>query len=100
LSLSDEKSELIKNDLLKQAVVNAKSKADIAASALGLKIRGIKSIIIEGVDGISPPPQPQPFLSKEAMAAAAAPETGPPPTPIIAGEQQVTSGVTTLFLVS
>jgi hypothetical protein len=28
---------------LKQAVVNAKSKADIAASDLGLKVRGIKS---------------------------------------------------------
>jgi uncharacterized protein len=63
-SLSDEKSELIKNDLLKQAVVNAKSKADIAASALGLKVIGVKSIIIEGVDGIPPPPQPQPFLAK------------------------------------
>jgi uncharacterized protein YggE len=95
-SLSDEKFELIKNDLLKQAVVNAKSKANIAAYALGLKVRGIKSIIIEGVDGIPPPPQP--FLAKEAMAAAA-PEAGPP-APIIAGEQQVTSSVTTVFLVS
>ena len=94
-SLSDEKFELIKNDLLKQAVVNAKSKANIAAYALGLKVRGIKSIIIEGVDGIPPP---QPFLAKEAMAAAA-PEAGPP-APIIAGEQQVTSSVTTVFLVS
>jgi uncharacterized protein len=96
-SLSDEKSELIKNDLLKQAVVNAKSKADIAASALGLKVIGVKSIIIEGVDGIPPTPQPQPFLAKEVMAAAA-PEAGPP-TPIIAGEQQVTSSVSTVFLV-
>jgi uncharacterized protein len=96
-SLSDEKSELIKNDLLKQAVVNAKSKADIAASALGLKVIGVKSIIIEGVDGIPPTPQPQPFLAKEVMAAAA-PEAGPP-TPIIRGEQQVTSSVSTVFLV-
>jgi uncharacterized protein len=96
-SLSDEKSELIKNDLLKQAVANAKSKADIAASALGLKVIGVKSIIIEGVDGIPPPPQPQPFLAKEAMAAAA-PEAGSP-TPIIAGEQQVTSSVSTVFLI-
>ena len=65
------------------------------AYALGLKVRGIKSIIIEGVDGIPPP---QPFLAKEAMAAAA-PEAGPR-APIIAGEQQVTSSVTTVFLVS
>jgi uncharacterized protein len=96
-SLSDEKSELIKNNLLKQAVVNAKSKADIAASALGLRVIGVKSIIIEGVDVIPPLPPPQPFLAKEATTAAA-PEAGPP-TPIIAGEQQVTSSVTTVFLV-
>jgi uncharacterized protein YggE len=95
-SLSDEKSELIKNDLLKQAVANAKSKADIAASALGLKVIGVKSIIIEGIDEFPPSP-PQPFLAKEAVGATA-PEAGPP-TPIIAGEQQVTSSVTTAFLV-
>jgi uncharacterized protein len=95
-SLSDEKSELIKDDLLNQAVANAKSKADTAASALGLKVIGVKSIIIEGVDGIPPLP-PQPFLAKEVIAAAA-PEDGPS-TPIIAGEQQVTSTVSTVFLV-
>jgi uncharacterized protein len=94
-SLSDEKSELIKNDLLKQAVANAKSKADIAASALGLKVIGVKSITIEGVDGIPPPP-PQPFLAKEATDAAA---SAAPPTPIIAGEQQVTSSVGIAFLI-
>jgi uncharacterized protein len=93
-SLSDEKSELIKDDLL--TVANAKNKADIAASALGLKVIGVKSIIIEGVDGIPPLP-PQPFLAKEVIAAAA-PEDGPS-TPIIAGEQQVTSTVSTVFLV-
>ena len=46
-SLSDEKSKLIKNDLLKQAVADAKNKASIAASALGLKVIGVKSIIID-----------------------------------------------------
>src|SRR5215208_5173446 len=95
-SLSDEKSELVKNDLLRQAVANAKNKADTAASALGLKVIGVKSIIIEGVDGIPPLP-PQPFLAKEVIAVAA-PEDGPS-TPIIAGEQQVTSTVSTVFLV-
>jgi len=55
-----------------------------------------KSIIIEGVDGIPPLP-PQPFLAKEVIAVAA-PEDGPS-TPIIAGEQQVTSTVSTVFLV-
>jgi uncharacterized protein len=94
-SLSDEKSELIKNDLLKQAVANAKSKADIVASALGLKVTGAKSIIVEGIDGI--PPSPQPFLAREAIGAAAS-EAGPP-TPIITGEQQVVSNVNIAFLI-
>jgi uncharacterized protein YggE len=94
-SLSDKKSELIKNDLLKQAVANAKSKADIAASALGLGVIGVKSLIIEGVDGIPPSP-PQPFLAKQAIVAAQ--EDGPP-TPIIAGEQQVTSSVNIAYLI-
>ena len=95
-SLSDEKSELVKNDLLKQAVTNAKNKADIAASALGLKVIGVKSIIIEGVDGIPPLPPP-PFLAKEAVGTAA-PEAGPP-TPIVVGEQQVTTDVNIAFFI-
>jgi uncharacterized protein len=95
-SLSDEKSELIKNDLLKQAVANAKSKADIAASALGLKVIGVKSVNVERVDGISPLPS-QPLFEREAVGAAA-PEAGPP-TPIIAGEQQITSSVGIAFLI-
>jgi uncharacterized protein YggE len=95
-SLSDEKSELIKNDLLKQAVTNAKSKADIAASALGLKVIGVKSVNVERVDGISPLPS-QPLFKREAVGAAA-PEAGPP-TPIIAGEQQITSSIGIAFLI-
>jgi uncharacterized protein len=96
-SLSDEKSKLIKNDLLKQAVANAKSKADIAASALGLNVIGVKSINIDSVGGFPPSP-PQPFLAQETAGAAAAPAVGPP-TPIIAGEQEVTSSVDITFLV-
>ena len=94
-SLSGEKSEPIKNDLLKQAVTNAKSKADIAASALGLKVIGVRSVAIEGLD-IIPPSPPQPLFAKET--AGAAPEAGPP-TPIIAGEQEVTSSVNIVFLI-
>ena len=96
-SLSDEKSEAIKNDLLKQGVANAKSKADIAASALGLNVIGVKSINIESIGGFPPSP-PQPFLAREAADIAATPLAGPP-TPIIAGEQEVTSSVDIVFLI-
>jgi uncharacterized protein len=95
-SLSDEKSELIKNDLLKQAVTNAKGKADIAASALGLNVTGVKSINIEPVNGFPPSP-PEPLMAREA-AGTAAPTAGLP-TPIIAGEQEVTSRVNIVFLI-
>jgi uncharacterized protein YggE len=94
-SLSDARSEVIKNDLLKQAIANAESKADIATSALGLKVIGVKSISIEALGGF-PPSTLQPFFAKEA-AEAAAPTTGSP-TPIIAGEQEVTSTIDIVFL--
>jgi uncharacterized protein len=93
-SLSDEKSERIENDLLRQAVEDAQNKASIAASALGLKVAGVESVNIEGVDEIPLYP-PQPYFAEEA---AAAPEAGLP-TPIIAGEQQVTSSVSIMFLI-
>jgi uncharacterized protein len=95
-SLSDERSEAIKNDLLKQAVANAESKADIAASALGLNVIGVKSINIESIGGLPPSP-PQPLFARESVEAAA--PTGGPPTPIIAGEQEVTSSVNIIFLI-
>ena len=93
-SLSHERSDAIKNDLLKQAVANANDKADIAASALGLKVLGVKSINIESIGGFPPTP-PQPFFARESVEAAA--PTGGPPTPIIAGEQAVSSSVDIVF---
>jgi uncharacterized protein YggE len=89
--LSDEKSELIKNNLLIQAIEDAQDKANIAASALGLNVMGVKSVNIEGVDGIPPP---QPYYAGEAGIA------GPPiPTPIIAEDQEVTSSVGIVFFI-
>ena len=81
---------------MKQAVANAKNKADIATSALGLKVTGVKSIIIEGLDIIPPMPS-QPFFARET-AGADAPDAGPP-TPIIAGEHEVRSDVNIAFLI-
>jgi len=95
-SLSDEKSELIENDLLKQAVEDAQNKADIAASALGLKVVGVESVNIEAIDKI-PLYSPQRYFAEEAVGTAS-PEAGYS-TPIIAGEQQVTSSVNVVFLI-
>jgi uncharacterized protein len=89
--LSDKKSELVKNDLMRQAIIDAKNKSDIAASALGLEVVGVRSIVIEGIDGI-PVPQ-QSFFANEAT-----PRVNPPP--IIVGDQKVTSSVNITFLIN
>jgi uncharacterized protein len=94
-SLSDAKSEAIRNDLLKQAVTSAKGKAEIAASALGLNLTGVKSINIESINGFTPP---EPLMARETVAEATAPTAGSP-TPIIAGEQEVTASVHIVFLI-
>lgn len=95
-SLSDERSEFIKNDLLKLAVADAQNKANIAASALGLNVTGVESVNIEGADNIPPYP-PQPYFAEDASGATSSERDLP--TPIIAGEQQVTSSVSIVFLI-
>ena len=65
-SLSNQKSEEMKNSLLKDAIDSAKIKADIAASAAGLKVIGVKSIIV-GEAGSSPP---VPVYSAKALEGA------------------------------
>jgi uncharacterized protein YggE len=74
-----------------------KGKANIAATALGLNVIGVKSINIESIGGFPPSP-PQPFLAQETAGKAA--PTGGPPTPIIPGEQEATSSVSIIFLLA
>ncbi len=90
-SLSNQKSDEMKNSLLKDAIDNAKTKADIAASAAGLKVIGVKSIIV-GEAG-SPPP-PVPVYSAKAFDGAAA-----LPTPITSGQQEISASVSIVYLI-
>src|SRR6478672_9678891 len=89
-SLSNQKSEEIKNSLLKDAIDNAKTKADIAANAAGLKVIGVKSIIV-GEAGSSPP---VPVYSAKALDGAAASST-----PIISGQQEISASVSIVYLI-
>jgi len=93
-SLSDEKIRNTENILLKQALENARNKAGIAASALGLKeVIGVESINLSvGY------PVPEPLLEQETLESAA-PTTpsGAPATPIISGQQEVTANVDVVF---
>ena len=89
-SLSNQKSEEIKNSLLKDAIDSAKIKADIAATAAGLKVIGVKSIIV-GEAGSSPP---VPVYSAKALDGAAASST-----PIISGQQEISASVSIVYLI-
>lgn len=90
-SVSDKKLEGIKNELLKEAIGNAGEKADIAASALGLKIDGIKTVNID---------QATPFFTGPTLYAAESSKIDgvSAPTPIISGEQQISMSVSIIFL--
>jgi uncharacterized protein len=90
-TLSDKKLAEIKNGLIKLAIDDARNKANFAASALGLKVMGVRSIT---VNEFASTPQPMPFgLQKLSVPAPAG------GTPIISGQQQVWESVSITFLV-
>lgn len=93
-SLSESKMTEIKNSLLKDAIDNAKAKADIAASAAGLKVIGVKSISV-GQPVIAPPPIP--LYRAEALDGAG---VAAPSTPIISGQQEVSATVDVIYLLA
>lgn len=90
-SLSDKKLDEIKKELLIDAIENAKEKADIAASALGHKIVGIRTASIDQVTPFFPGPVPYATESLKNEAFA-------PSTPILTGEQQISLNVEIVFL--
>ena len=89
-TISDKRLDETKNSLIKQAIDNARAKADIAGSALGLKVIGVKSVNLNQFE-IQPPPIP---LAKESVASAPTANTS---TPVISGEQQVNTNVGIVF---
>jgi uncharacterized protein YggE len=88
-SLSDKKLEEIKNSLLKDAIANARIKADTAAKAAGLKVIGIKSIVV-GEAGLPPIVPVERALAFDGGS--------PSPTPIISGQQEVSMPVNIVYL--
>jgi uncharacterized protein YggE len=96
--ISNKKLEDTKNMLIKDAIANAREKADIVSPELGLKVIGVKSITVGEFDYIQPP---QPFMEKRFDAAAgASAATTTPTTLILAGEQEVSGSVSIVFLIS
>jgi uncharacterized protein len=92
-ALSDKKLEETKTNLIKQAMQDAKAKANTVASAASVKVVGIRSINLNELAIQSPTPIPIP-LAKQSLAATEA-----RPTPIISGQEEVTANIAVTFLI-
>lgn len=90
-SISDKKLDEIKKELIKQAIGNAREKADIAASELGLKVVGVITINIDQATPIFTGPASYALESFKSEPSAVSP-------PILTGEQQISLNVNIVFL--
>ncbi|MFB5608325.1 MAG: SIMPL domain-containing protein [Candidatus Nitrosomaritimum yanchengensis] len=92
-TLSPEKQLEIKDDLLGQAVLNAKKKAENALAPLDHKIIGVKAVTLSEF-GI-PPPIPV-FSASGAFAEDAAFKSS---TPVFSSDQDITTTASVIFLI-
>ena len=88
-SLSPEKQTAVQDELIEEAVLNAKSKAEKAISPLGQKIIGVKAVSMS--DFGYPPPIPFYGGVEKAMLDSS--------TPIFSSDQDVTTTVSVMFLI-
>lgn len=92
-SLSPQKTMQLKDDLIEQAINNAKSKAEKALAPLDHTIIGVKSVNLS--DFSIPYPEPvyrTSFDGAESMAMGA-------PTPVFSSEQDITTSAHVVFLI-
>lgn len=90
-SLSPEVTSKLKDELLEKAVLNAKSKADIALSPLNYKIIGVKEISLSEFSM----PYPMPMYDR----AYGTMEKSSAPTPIFSSDQDVSTSANVVFLI-
>jgi uncharacterized protein len=97
-TLSDKKLQDTKTSLIKKAIADARTKADIAASAAGLKVIGVKSINLNDF-AIQPPLPYQTPLVKESLTSEAATANGNRSTPVILGQEQISLNLGIVFVI-
>ncbi|MCE9653317.1 MAG: SIMPL domain-containing protein [Nitrosarchaeum sp.] len=90
-SLSPEVASKLKDDLLAQAVLNAKSKAEIALTPLNYKVIGVKEISLSEFS--IPYPRPMSDMAYGAMEKSSA------PTPIFTSDQDISTSANVVFLI-
>jgi uncharacterized protein YggE len=91
-SLSPELASNLKDELLEEAVLNAKSKAEMALAPLNYKIIGVKAVSLSEFS--MPYPMPMYDMAySEGIAKSSA------PTPIFSSDQDVNTSVNVVFLI-
>ena len=90
-SLSPDKQKKLSDDLLSEAIENAKARADKALTPLNYQIIGVKSVILDSVT--SPPPMPYYGYTAKAMADSA------PSTPVFSSDQDISTTASVIFLI-
>jgi uncharacterized protein len=94
--VSNKTLDNIKNQLIKNAIANAKQKAIVASLAAGLKIIGIKSIIVDSDESNQPPSFNNVFKPRSTISnTATATNTN---TTIMPGELEVVESVNIVYL--
>jgi uncharacterized protein YggE len=87
--ISPDRQAELRDSLTKDAILNARHRADVAVGALGMQISGVQSVNLNDVYF--------PIYSKSFDAAAMA---GQAATPILPGEQDLTTTVSVVFYFS
>jgi hypothetical protein len=91
-TLSPQKQQDVKDNLLEQAILNAKFRAETALAPLNHKIIGVKAVSLSEFGIPYPPPIPY-YDAGFAEAKIAA------PTPIFSSDQDVTTTANVIFLI-
>src|SRR5581483_4104185 len=88
--ISPEKQQEIRDGLIKDAIANARHRADVAASALEMQVSGVQSVNLNDVY----------FPIYYGKADAGVVSASGAPTPIMPGEQDISTSVSVIFYMS
>jgi uncharacterized protein len=90
--VSENRQQEIRDTLINDAIANARQRANIAAEALGMTLSGVESVTLNPIDF--------PVFSvglREGSAAGA--DSVPAPTPILPGQQEISTTVNVVFYI-
>jgi uncharacterized protein YggE len=91
--ISQDRQQQIRDTLIRDAIASARQRANIAAEALGMTISGVQSATLNPIDF--------PVYSVDLREGAAAQaESVSAPTPILPGQQEVSTTVSVVFYLS